>query len=1371
MCLIGFKEGDTLLSLCKKLEGIRIFESAFQFWDSRLGSPVHTKLEALIFVEDLEGKVVLFETKDLEESNLVLVGETIWRDNVERLIMWQHKENKVDHEWRVRTWDEGECVVGVFECLECRCCLGRLDRGEDKAVVQNVFINYRNKHIDCEKHVTNWRRRRNLPLNVGEKKTLEPKVNHRAETDAACAIVEKVNGEELSQKKPFIVEGYVVVILAEDETWVKPTMRWEARRDTLIGFCEDKDNHVCKMGLDVEVGSGESVDLVLGHANDGDARRRKLMLEDYFGSEGQRWTVGWDGWVLSGIVLDSRDVYALGDQDPIHNGKKMINPLDKSSYPIVLGDFHACLEHVQLLYKLYSHDHHGLNIDDVMRQDRVFRNKLSGMALPLHLLGSDSSVLEYGEEVVKLPKAHVKQRPLWAKLHPLPPGHVKPDLFDFARLTTDDQITKALKVGLQQAQTLLTQLNMFPHAGVRDKTWWRTPWTLEKELEIFRTSSSTQEPDHERFELNDMEEVEEMPNSELSFDLWDIPEATGAPSTVEVDMDVEEDETNDLEVYGHEARHVMSKTMSTLLMEHAPTKGKVDLMVSYEGHEVYKASLVTLLVGNPTLSKDCLTRIKQSVYFNGVKPKPRVDGVPVCIMDVGLDYAVLFDSPDNLYTISSRGLQTGQKGRRDGQTNQVWFGRVQKIRMKYNGKWGKSRSEIDLLDRPVAQGNEGCCCQVLFNWYSPIAGSRVKFTFDNIDLQWIDLESVITIVSLKMERSVRVLWILDSNDIGRIDEFVASLLPSPGGLSFGSFSLRSPVGGEVDKGEEVMWRYWAVKFRTQGIARLRVSDRLERDEADEAAGQRRMRVSDRLERTRRTRLRDKCGRGLVLDRLERDEVDEAARRRRTRVSDSLERDEADEAAGRRRTRISDRLEQDEADEAMRLNLFRAGRGGQGCGTMADEAAGQRLPTIRLMDEELYKANTTKQIRRFCSWIQFVPYSFKEFKDLDHVKISVLYCLNMLKYVTSLQRHCVPEDIFLWGIMNTYAEDDRLLVKDTRGGTNVICWNKIAVIFGANHNEKEDFQSIKVMHTTLDKYNPRSYLPASVETNPNKKLVSGQQYEEILYYKDVAPYGPTYHLMTTVAELFWSTGRSNRFLTPMILAYLCEVQAAGGDSHCFPGMQERIGNRPARVNKKGPVQKTMNVDFRAQRSKTLGPRYVSPKPNERTYPRRSLRFNQYRENALSRYILPPVPFWERTYTTLLTRIPRCAFQRHSAATDTWKKCYEDQLSKVSRTEVQRELEEFKRSVTEKKKAAEETHLQKLAQVQTELDEYKRSSGASIKRLDEEASCLREAAAKESAVQALVDVHQKEISTLKATCRKYKTTLDGEIRTNADLHARV
>ncbi|KAL2612658.1 hypothetical protein R1flu_024350 [Riccia fluitans] len=103
----------------------------------------------------------------------------------------------------------------------------------------------------------------------------------------------------------------------------------------------------------------------------------------------------------------------------------------------------------------------------------------------------------------------------------------------------------------------------------------------------------------------------------------------------------------------------------------------------------------------------------------------------------------------------------------------------------------------------------------------------------------------------------------------------------------------------------------------------------------------------------------------------------------------------------------------------------------------------------------------------------------------------------------------------------------------------------------------------------------------------------------------------------------------------------------------------------------------------------------------------------------------------------------------------KAAEETHLQKLA--QVQTELEEYKRSSEAKEKSVKETHLQKLAQVQTELEEYKRSSEVAIKRLDEEASCLWEAlAAKESAVKALENAHQKDISTLKATCRKYKTT---------------
>ncbi|KAL3697901.1 hypothetical protein R1sor_011977 [Riccia sorocarpa] len=196
----------------------------------------------------------------------------------------------------------------------------------------------------------------------------------------------------------------------------------EPRRDTLIGFCGSKDGHTCQLGLELTVGFGKEgyshivdsfgtnvigsyarvvivnplheklprliifasitcnsfvtswvrehwrslkrewdehcrtvVGPVIGHASDGDSRRRKLMLADYGSMFGVRWKLDWDGWIFSGAVSGAGDVYGLRDQD---------------SHPLILGDHHACLEHVQLIYKLYSHDMHALNFDDVLRRDR-----------------------------------------------------------------------------------------------------------------------------------------------------------------------------------------------------------------------------------------------------------------------------------------------------------------------------------------------------------------------------------------------------------------------------------------------------------------------------------------------------------------------------------------------------------------------------------------------------------------------------------------------------------------------------------------------------------------------------------------------------------------------------------------------------------------------------------------------------------------------------------------------------------------------------------------------------------------------------------------------------------------------------------------
>ncbi|KAL3678662.1 hypothetical protein R1sor_021618 [Riccia sorocarpa] len=111
---------------------------------------------------------------------------------------------------------------------------------------------------------------------------------------------QEVNNILTAAKQFHGIECDVPVILAEDETRVKPRVRWEPRRDTLIGFCGQKVEHVCKFGLEIEVGNGEAgyskivdsfdeniqVGPIIGHASDGDSRRRKLMVEDYLSNEG-----------------------------------------------------------------------------------------------------------------------------------------------------------------------------------------------------------------------------------------------------------------------------------------------------------------------------------------------------------------------------------------------------------------------------------------------------------------------------------------------------------------------------------------------------------------------------------------------------------------------------------------------------------------------------------------------------------------------------------------------------------------------------------------------------------------------------------------------------------------------------------------------------------------------------------------------------------------------------------------------------------------------------------------------------------------------------------------------------------------------------
>ncbi|KAL3695384.1 hypothetical protein R1sor_009460 [Riccia sorocarpa] len=208
--------------------------------------------------------------------------------------------------------------------------------------------------------------------------------------------------------------------------------------------------------------------------------------------------------------------------------------------------------------------------------------------------------------------------------------------------------------------------------------------------------------------------------------------------------------------------------------------------------------------------------------------------------------------------------------------------------------------------------------------------------------------------------------------------------------------------------------------------------------------------------------------------------------------------------------------------------------------MAPAFVGKRLPSIRLMEEELSDQYASAGHSFLKKIAQFVPYTFKDMADVDLVEYSALSSMNMLKYVTGVQRLCIPEDVFWYALWNTDADGDRLLIKGTSGATCIVGWHKVSVAFGASHGEAEEFRAIKINNKNFVQYRPGEYLPETVETNAGRKLVNGQPYEEISYYKEAAPYGPTYYIMSVIDELFWCNGCTTRFTTLMVYAYMRSV---------------------------------------------------------------------------------------------------------------------------------------------------------------------------------------------------------------------------------------
>ena len=94
------------------------------------------------------------------------------------------------------------------------------------------------------------------------------------------------------------------------------------------------------------------------------------MLAEYKSTHGLRLQVEWPGWIFTAKLDSQGHTTGLHDQDFIHNGKKLINPIDSPVRTPQLGADVVTLTHLGLVYNKFTCDKHGLKLEDTNRKDR-----------------------------------------------------------------------------------------------------------------------------------------------------------------------------------------------------------------------------------------------------------------------------------------------------------------------------------------------------------------------------------------------------------------------------------------------------------------------------------------------------------------------------------------------------------------------------------------------------------------------------------------------------------------------------------------------------------------------------------------------------------------------------------------------------------------------------------------------------------------------------------------------------------------------------------------------------------------------------------------------------------------------------------------
>lgn len=334
------------------------------------------------------------------------------------------------------------------------------------------------------------------------------------------------------------------------------------------------------------------------------------------------------------------------------------------------------------------------------------------------------------------PATHLKQENIWHVLEKKagPDGlEITCDLGNYSTVDNSDKIIYALEEGMREAQEMCLKVGICCKEKGAD-TWWTVPWKHE---DYFDKNYFQQ--------LDSIECEDETDRADLEHEN-DVVAGSAEENVEEITAMME-------------LRHTFDAMVDET---EQPKQERVERFVKIDNKEVYKATLISQLNGNPWLSKDRLTKVKNHVLQIDEKNK-QINAATA--LGIGSDCAVFFEEEARVEAAKQKACHVKAKQK---SLKAIWYlGRILSIRKKVGRCWKESREAIDLSSRP------SYLVELNLAWYNEHnSGKRNWYTFDLSDSDMISLDSVIALANLTYKPKTGT-YVLDDHDRLQFERFVA----------------------------------------------------------------------------------------------------------------------------------------------------------------------------------------------------------------------------------------------------------------------------------------------------------------------------------------------------------------------------------------------------------------------------------------------------------------------------------------------------------------------------------------------------------------------------------------------------------------------